>query len=119
MSKIKDISQVAQSSLSPQIRIVDGIIENLPEIIGAIKEVYSLNKREKAFDNIIKLKIEELHLDKDNFKTLVQALTDLSKDVNSDNETKEIYKDMIKKLFDIFLLNRKNTTDISNFLDKW
>ena len=106
------------SSLTPQMSIIDGIIKNLPEIIGAFKEVYSIHKKEKAFGNVIKLKIEELHIDRDNFSTLVSALSDLSKNSNADNETKIMYKDMIKIMFDMFVVNKEKTYNLSNFLEK-
>ena len=35
--------------VSAQLVIVRGVVQNLPEIIGAIKEIYTLNKKEQLF----------------------------------------------------------------------
>jgi hypothetical protein len=48
---------------------------------------------------------------------LVQALTDLSKRQDADNETKQMYRDMIKTLFDIFAGNMQGAQNISSYLE--
>ena len=107
------------SSYPIRMKVVDGIVQNLPEIVGAIKEIYSLHKKGNAFNDIIRFKIQEMNIDSENFKVLVSSLTELSKDQNADNDTKNMYREMIKELFALFITNRKNSVAVSSFLDKW
>ena len=47
---------------------------------------------------------------------MVEGLTELSKSENTDAETKTMYRDMIKTLFEIFTTNMRSSQDISNYL---
>lgn len=102
--------------VSAKLVIVQGVVQNLPEIIGAIKEIYSLNKKEQLFGRVLQSRLDELNINKENFKVLIDGLTELSKSENTDAETKVLYRDMIKTLFDIFTTNLHSSQDISNYL---
>ena len=105
--------------VSPKLVIVQGIVKNLPEIVGAIKEIYALNKKEQLFGRVLQSRLDELNINKENFKVLVDSLTELSKSENTDNETKDMYRDMIKALFEIFTTNMRSSQDISNYLKEF
>lgn len=101
---------------SAKLVIVQGIVQNLPEIIGAIKEIYIINKKEQMFSKVLRSRLDELNVNKENFKALVEGLTELSKSEGADAETKVMYRDMIKALFEIFTSNMHNSQDITNYL---
>ncbi len=115
-SKIKE---VCTANISPNLRIVNGIIDNLPDIITSVREIFKIHRKEKALSNILQTKIVEMNVNKDNFSVLVQALTDLSKSPDTDQETKDLYREMIKTMFDMFVNNMKGSNDLSNFLNKF
>lgn len=102
--------------VSAKLVIVQGVVQNLPEIIGAIKEIYTLNKKEQLFSKVLQSRVDELNINKENFKVLVEGLTELSKSENADAETKAMYRDLIKALFEIFTTNMRGSQDVSNFL---
>jgi len=102
--------------VSAKLVIIQGIVQNLPEIIGAIKEIYTLNKKEQLFGRVLQSRLDELNINKENFKVLVEGLTELSKSENTDAETRIFYRDMIKTLFEIFTTNMHSSQDISNYL---
>lgn len=104
---------------SAKLIIVQGVAQNLPEIIGAIKEIYTLNKKEQLFSRVLQSRLDELNINKENFKVLVEGLTELSKTENTDNETKIMFRDLIKTLFEIFTTNMHSSQDISNFLKEF
>jgi hypothetical protein len=118
MKKTQDIPKATMPSTSSKLIIAQGIIENLPEIIGAIKEIYVVHKNENMFSQGLQGRLSELNINRDNFKVLVQSLTDLSKTDNADKETKQLYRDMIKALFEIFASNMRSTQNISDFLNR-
>ena len=95
--------------------IVQGVVQNLPEIVGAIKEIYALNKKEQLFGRVLQSRLDELNINKENFKVLVEGLTELSKSENTDNETKVMYRDMIKAMFEFFTTNMRSSQNISNY----
>lgn len=101
---------------SPKLVIVQGVVQNLPEIIGAIKEIYSLKKKEQLFSRVLQSRLDEMNINNENFKVLIEGLTELSKSENADVETKTMYRDMIKTLFDIFTSNMRSSQDISTYL---
>jgi hypothetical protein len=101
---------------SAKLVLVQGVVQNLPEIVGAIKEIYTLNKKEQLFGKVLQSRLDELNINKENFKALVEGLTELSKSENTDAETKTMYRDMIKTLFEIFTTNLRSSQDVSNFL---
>ncbi len=105
--------------VSAKLVIVQGVVENLPEIIGAIKEIYTLNKKEQLFGKVLQSRLGELNINKENFKVLVDGLTELSKSENTDVDTKAMYRDMIKTLFEIFTNNLRSSQDVSNFLKEF
>lgn len=105
--------------VSAKLTIVQGVVQNLPEIIGAIKEIYTLNRKEKAFGNVLQSRLDELNINKETFKVLVESLTELSKSENTDAETKAMYRDMIKTLFESFTTNMRSSQDISSYLKEF
>lgn len=111
----KSISSELQP-VSAKLAIVQGVVQNLPEIVGAIKEIYTLNKKEQLFGKVLQSRLDELNINKETFKVLVEALTELSKSENTDAETKAMYRDMIKTLFEIFTTNMRSSQDVSNYL---
>lgn len=114
----KSISSEMQP-VSAKLVIVQGVVQNLPEIIGTIKEIYTLNKKEQLFGRALQSRLDELNINKENFKILVEGLTELSKSENTDAETKAMYRDMIRTLFEIFTTNMRSSQDISNFLKEF
>ncbi len=102
--------------VSAKFIIVQGVVQNLPEIISAIKEIYALNKKEQAFSRVLQSHLDELNINKRNFSVLVEGLTELSKSENADAETKIMYRDMIKTLFETFTTNMRSSQDVSNYL---
>ena len=115
-------NNIVQNEMQPaslQLVIVQGVIKNLPEIIGAVKEIYALNKKEQIFGRVVHSRLDELNINKENFKVLVEGLTELSKSENTDNETKAMYRDMIKALFETFTTNMRSSQDIANYLKEF
>ncbi len=71
-------SEIVKSEMQPvsaKLVVVQGIVQNLPEIIGAIKEIYTLNKKEQLFGRVLQSRLDELNINKENFKVLVEGLT--------------------------------------------
>jgi hypothetical protein len=115
----KKIVKNEMQPVSPKLVIVQGVVQNLPEIIGAIKEIYALKKKEQLFSRVLQSRLDELNINKENFKVLVEGLTELSKSESADTETKVMYRDMIKALFEIFITDMRNSQDFSNFLKEF
>ncbi len=105
--------------VSAKLVIVQGVVQNLPDIVGAIKEIYTLNKKEQLFGKVLQSRLDELNINKENFKALVEGLTELSKSENADAETKAMYRDMIKTLFEIFTTNLRSSQDVSDYLKEF
>jgi hypothetical protein len=101
---------------SPQLIVTQGIVQNLPEIIGAIRELYTLHKKTNTFQHVLQTRLEELNINKENFKVLVQSLTKLSKTAGADEETKTMYREMIQILFHKFVTNMQSSQDFSNYV---
>ena len=114
----KSVSSEMQP-VSAKLVIVQGVVQNLPEIIGAIKEICILNKKEQLFGRVLQSRLDELNINKETFKVLVEGLTELSKSENTDADTKVMYRDMIKTLFEIFTTNMRSSQDISNYLKEF
>jgi hypothetical protein len=111
--------KIVNSEMQPasaKLVIVQGVVQNLPEIVDAIKEIYTINKKEQLFGRVLQTRLDELNINKENFKVLVEGLTDLSKSENTDAETKTMYREMIKTLFEIFAANMRSSQDISDYL---
>lgn len=120
MSKANMDKKIVKSEMQPvsaKLVIVQGVVQNLPEIIEAIKTIYVLKKKEQLFGRVLQSRLDELNINKENFKILVEGLTDLSKSESADSETKVMYRDLIKALFEIFTTNMRNSQDFSNFLE--
>jgi len=112
----KKIIKSEMQPVSAKLVIVQGVVQNLPEIIDAIKEIYIVKKKEQLFGRVLQSRLDELNINKENFKILIEGLTELSKSESADAETKVMYRDMIKALFEIFTTNMRNSQDISNYL---
>lgn len=113
---------IINSELQPtsvKLILVQGVVQNLPEIIGAIKDIYALNKKGQIFGQVLQSRLDELNVNRENFKVLVEGLTELSKSENTDPETKVMYREMIKTLFEIFTTNMHSSQDISNYLKEF
>ncbi|MCP4402717.1 MAG: hypothetical protein GY801_36125 [bacterium] len=117
MAKTKDSITPGMQSVSPKIIISEGIVQNLPEIIGTIKEIYALHKKQSMFQQVLQSRLDELHINKENFKVLVQSLTELSTHAEADEDTKTMYREMIRALFEIFMSNMRSSQDFSNYLN--
>ena len=115
----KNIINSEPQPVSAKLIIVQGVVQNLPEIIGAIKDIYALNKKGQIFGQVLQSRLDELNVNKENFKVLVEGLTELSKLENTDPETKVMYREMIKTLFEIFTTNMHSSQDISNYLKEF
>jgi ubiquinone/menaquinone biosynthesis C-methylase UbiE len=119
MDRVQKTVNTDMQSVSPQMMIVQGVVQNLPEIVGAIKEIYRLNKKGEAFSQVLQSRLDELNINRENFNVLVVSLTELSKTKNPDEETKAMYRDMIKTLFEIFTNNMRSSQDVSNYLNEF
>ncbi len=115
----KEIVKNEIQPVSVKLVIVQGVVQNLPEIVGAIKEIYALNKKQQLFGRVLESRLDELNINKENFRVLVESLTELSNSENADDETKVMYRDMIKALFRIFTTNMHSSQDISNYLKEF
>ncbi len=116
MEMDKKIVKSEMQPTSVKLVIVQGVVQNLPEIIEAIKEIYALKKKEQLFGRVLQSRLDQLNINKENFKVLVEGLTELSKSESADTETKVMYRDMIKALFEIFSANMRSSQDISAYL---
>lgn len=116
MGENKDLTLVNRPDIA--LTVVDGVIKNLPEILSSLKDVYKTHKRTQTFAQIVEANIETLHINKENFKALIQALTELSKEKDSDPETKSLYREMIKALHAHFLTTAQASKGMADFLDK-
>jgi len=119
MGKAQKNVNTDMQPVSTQMMIVQGVVQNLPEIIGAIKEIYTLNKKGEAFSQVLQSRLDELNINKENFNVLVVSLTELSKTENADEETKAMYRDMIKTLFEIFTDNMRSSQEVSSYLNEF
>lgn len=115
----KDIAKNEMQPVTLGLVIVQGVVQNLPEIIGAIKEIYALNKKEQLVGRVLQSRLDELNVNKENFKVLVEGLTELSKSENTDAETKIMYRDMIRALFETFTANMHSSQNVSDYLKEF
>ena len=95
-------SMTPSESSATRAILAKGLIDNLPVIIDGFKEIYALSAKEQAFQAALQARCAELQIDSQNFGTLVQGLTELSKSEGADGETKTMYRVMIRSLFDLF-----------------
>lgn len=97
--------------------IAKGLIDNLPVIIDGLKEVYALRTKEQAFQAALQSRCAELQINSQNFASLVQGLTELSKSDGSDEDTKAMYREMIRSLFDLFVIRSRDSGAFSDFMN--
>ena len=119
MDKTQETLNTDIQPVSPQLVIVQGVVQNLPEILGAIKEIYAINRKEAISRRFLQSRLDELNINKENFNVLVMSLTELSKTEDADKETKAMYRDMIKTLFEIFSENMRSSQGISDYLNEF
>ena len=115
----KKIIKSEMQPVSAKLVIVQGVVQNLPEIVGAIKEIYALNKKGDLFGRVLQSRLDELNINKENFRVLVEGLTELSKSENTDSETKVMYREMIKAMFEFFTTNMRSSQDFSNYFKEF
>ncbi len=119
MDEIQEILKSDNQAVSLKLMIAQGVIQNLPEMVVAIKEIYYITKKEAISRQALRSRLDELNIHKENFSVLVKALTDLSKTEDADTETKEMYRGMIKTLFEVFTENMRSYRDVSEYLDRF
>jgi len=73
--------------------------------------------KKMAFREALQARCAELQINSQNFSTLVQGLTELSKNEGADEETKAMYRDMIRSLFDLFALRSRDSSAFSDFMN--
>lgn len=118
MSEVENKELIVSQGKSLALTVADGVIQNLPEIFTALKDVYRVHKKTQTFSQIVEANLTVLDVNKDNFRFLIQALTDLSKDRDADPETKSMYREMIKTLHAHFMNTANMASGLSEFLDK-
>ena len=119
MDETQEILKSDIQAVSPKLMIAQGVIQNLPEIVDAIKEIYYINRKEALSRQVLQSQLDELNINKENFNVLVVSLTELSKTEGADAETKEMYRGMIKTLFEIFAENMRSSRDVSEYLNRF
>lgn len=107
----------APASLDAAIIIAKGIVQNLPEILSSFKEIYALRTKESAFKAALEVRCLDMQINSQNFTALVQSLTELSKVDSADEETKSMYREMIRSLFELFTSRSKESESFSKFLN--
>ena len=95
------------------------ITESLPLIIEGFKDIYTLRTKKEAFQLALASRCEELHINSQNFSTLVQGLTELSKEDGADEATKKMYRVMIQSLFELFTARSKNSSSFAEFMNSF
>lgn len=98
--------------------LAQGFVQNLPDIIGSLREAYRIHKKDGMFSKILQTKVIELQLSKENLGLFVSALNDLSRDKEADTETKTMYRDMIREIHNEFMKNSRDYSSLSDVLDK-
>ena len=97
--------------------LAKGLVENLPVILSSFKEIYALRARESAFKAALEARCADMKINSQNFTTLVQNLTELSKSESADEETKSMYRELIRSLFELFTARSKESDSFSGFLN--
>ena len=111
------LSSNAPASVETSAIIAKGLVENLPIILDSLREVYAMRAKESAFKAALEARCADMRINSQNFTTLVQGLTELSKAESADEDTKAMYRQMIKDLFDLFT-SRSNSSDMfSKFMN--
>jgi hypothetical protein len=113
----EDLPINSPASLDPALTIVHGIVENLPEILSSFKEIYAIRAKESAFKSALEARCADMRINSQNFTVLVQNLTELSKSGSADEETKAMYRELIRSLFELFTARAKESDTFSRFLN--
>lgn len=114
----KDMSGDPGAFLDTNMILAKGLVDNLPEILSSFKEVYALRAKKNAFKSALEARCADMKINSQNFTILVQNLTELSKSESADKETKEMYRDLIRSLFDLFASRSKESDTFSRFLSE-
>lgn len=112
-----DSSLTPNQPITTNAIIAKGLVENLPAIIEGFKSIYALRAKEDAFREALQARCAELQINSQNFSALVQGLTELSKADGADEETKTMYREMIRNLFDLFAMRSSDSSAYSNFMN--
>lgn len=116
MEKNNNIIKLPLTSLPSQ-PIIQMVLTNLPQILNTISEIYVLHRKDGIFRQIVQSRLGELQINKENFHVLVKSLTELSKTEQADPETKQMYRTMIRTLFEIFTNNMLSSKDFDNYIN--
>lgn len=112
-----DSSLTPNTSMTTSGILAKGLAENLPLIISSFQDIYTLRSKKETFQAALQARCAELQINSQNFSALVQGLTDLSKSEGADEETKAMYRDMIRSLFDLFATRSRDSSAFSDFLN--
>lgn len=113
-----DIPTPSPIHLDTNLILAKGIADNLPAIISSFKEIYALRAKESAFKAALEARCADMKINSQNFAVLVQNLTELSKSETADEETKAMFRDLIRSLFDLFTARSKESDSFSKFLNR-
>lgn len=114
---MSESSITPNASMATSAIIAKGLVENLPAIIDGFKDIYALRAKKDAFREALQSRCVELQINSQNFNTLVQGLTELSKAEGADEETKTMYREMIRSLFDLFAMRSRDSSAFSDFMN--
>lgn len=112
-----DLPVVPDTSLSTSGILAKGLVANLPAILSSFKEIYALRAKESAFKAALEARCADMQINSQNFTILVQNLTELSKSESADAETKSMYRELIRSLFELFAARSKESDSFSRFLN--
>ena len=113
----EDLPVAPAASLDTSVILANGLVENLPAILSSFKEVYALRAKESAFKAALEARCADMKINSQNFTTLVHNLTELSKSESADEETKSMYRELIRSLFELFTARSKESDSFSRFLN--
>jgi hypothetical protein len=113
-----DLPVAPATSLSTTGILAKGLVENLPVILSSFKEIYALRAKESALKAALEARCADMKINSQNFAILVQSLTELSKSESADEETKSMYRDLIRSLFELFTARSKESGSFSRFLNR-
>lgn len=114
---MSDSSMTSNQPLANSAIIAKGLVDNLPAIIDGFKSIYALRAKEDAFREALRARCAELQINSQNFNSLVQGLTELSKAEGADEETKTMYREMIRSLFELFAMRSRDSSSFSDFMN--
>jgi hypothetical protein len=97
--------------------LAQGLADNLPAILDGLQAIYTLRAKEGAFREALQARCVELQINSQNFSALIQGLTELSKAEGADEETKTMYREMIRTLFELFTTRSQASASFSDFMN--